>query len=258
MNTPRIDKLQCRKYRLFWICWGAMAVWMIACIVNTIWLQENQTVLDTIGVGIMTFGILYILASLGNFTQKREMLTLWKGVHCKKYRIRLNRAFLNLFRAGTFVCIYLDMMIPKFLEDGETSYWRYELYYSFFMAFVAMLFSFATYKGVIISIRLYNFFLKFIYFTTIKYSGRIRRIGIDFILMLLALASLILFPAWLANTLVIISISSFLYDVYKIADFERQQEQMLCNCSRMKNLLLCMKKRILLRKLMINLGLFNG
>lgn len=95
------------------------------------------------------------------------------------------------------------------------------------MAFVAMLFSFATYKGVIISIRLYNFFIKFIYFTTIKYSGRIRRIGVDFILMLLALASLILFPAWLANTFVIISISSFLYDIYRIADFERQQEQMI-------------------------------
>ncbi len=45
--------------------------------------------------------------------------------------------------------------------------------------------------------------------------------------MLLALVSLMLFPAWLANTLVIISISSFLYDVYKIADFERQQEQVV-------------------------------
>ena len=45
--------------------------------------------------------------------------------------------------------------------------------------------------------------------------------------MLLALVSLMLFPAWLANTLVIISISSFLYDVYRIADFERQQEQMI-------------------------------
>ena len=63
MNTPRIDKLQCRKYKLFWICWSAIAVWMIACIVNTIWLQENQTVLDTIGVGVMVFGILYWAAA---------------------------------------------------------------------------------------------------------------------------------------------------------------------------------------------------
>lgn len=147
MNTLRIDKLQCRKYRLFWICWGAIAVWMIACIVNAVWLQENQTVLDTIGVGVMVFGILYILASLGNFTQKREMLTLWKGVRCKKYRIRLNRAFLNLFRAGTFVCIYLDMMIPKFLEDGEASYWRYELYYSFLWRLLQCSFRLRLTKG---------------------------------------------------------------------------------------------------------------
>ncbi len=66
MNTPRIDKLQCRKYKLFWICWDAIAVWMIACIINAVWLQENQTVLDTIGVGVMTLGIIYILALLGN------------------------------------------------------------------------------------------------------------------------------------------------------------------------------------------------
>lgn len=42
MNTPRIDKLQCRKYILFWICRGAIAVWMIACIINAVWLQEIE------------------------------------------------------------------------------------------------------------------------------------------------------------------------------------------------------------------------
>lgn len=99
MNTLRIDKLQCRKYKLFWICWGAIAVWMIACIVNTIWLQENQTVLDTIGVGVMTFVIisissfLYDVYKIADFERQQEQMICdcsWirktflcvKNVHC--------------------------------------------------------------------------------------------------------------------------------------------------------------------------------
>lgn len=233
MNTLRIDKLQCRKYKLFWICWGAIAVWMIACIVMTLtestWTDVYQMI-DAIGIGIIFYVIPNLLASLGSFSQKKEMLALWKTIKLKRNRFvvnKINRTFLPI----TFVLFFFYCCIVLFSHDSlrgtNTEPISERIFFRFIVYTTIMAFAVMVYYSFLYYISLFHFVFKFIYFTTIKLSGRIRRIGIDLILMLLALFSLILFSAWLANTFVIISISSFLYDVYKIADFERQQEQVI-------------------------------
>jgi len=197
---------------------------MIACIVNTVWLHKNQEVLDVIGLGIMIYGIPYLLLSLGNFSQKKKLIISWKTFNLKKYRVHSCKTFRIISCIGLFIYVCVISMFPESLNGEETNLSMANFFLLFFTMFVAAGIAYVVYYVSLLWIGIFNIIIKLIYFTTIKLSGRIRRIGIDFILMLLALVSLMLFPAWLANTFVIISISSFLYDVYKIADFERQQE----------------------------------
>lgn len=209
---------------------------MVACVANTIWAYENQVVLDQIGFFVLCLGIPVLLMLL----RMKEVLVSWESIKDdSKIKAFSNDAlgvlekifgtflfmilgfgtFILFILVGSFILnlvfatIILNVSITKILSELlEGLEFICPILFFALVLFLVLNFAFLAIRYIIVSCFL---------------GGILRRFAWDFVLMFLVFVAFTMnfFPEWLVNSLVIISISLFLYDIYRIADLKKEIPQ---------------------------------
>ena len=241
MKCVRIDKLVCRSPRLFKVCWMAVAVWMAACVVNVCVPFMSQTVLDFLGGVVLSVAMLMMLLSLElgaspemrverirlvrfhrfvnrkvgvekahriikNMQKKTKLLIL------KSYRVLYKNVDFKTFSKWFFIVCALSpllLLFPDFASCLSTLPLTLAL-----VAFIACLSTLAlAFVGILF------YFAKMMYWAVVKHSGRVRRVGIDFILMGVVywLIGFGCWAEWIVNIMVMGCLALFLYDIWQLA-----------------------------------------
>lgn len=219
MEKQVVNKMECRFPTLFKIMWCSTIVWGLVSIANYFghWLLPNR--LDQLGTSIIVmFGITLLICYGKAFSSLLRgqgrlfydsitrkvisysllvsyiiflMLSIWELYWANDYEV-IRESWVN---GGSLVS-----MDGFFVIIGN-------VIKAFFVALVAVL--------VYWYVRL--FFCQF--------SGRIRRMGVEIILALMMLAYLSVYKndfVWI-NAIVVLIASSFLYDIWKFADFQKEE-----------------------------------
>lgn len=243
MNTIKIEKLKCRSPKLFWTCWGSIALWMVACVVNTIWPYENQMVLDQIGFFVLCLGILVLLMLL----RKKKIRESWKSIKddcmIKAFSNDTFGEIKGIFVVSLFLMfcvIFIGSFILLLTLAIDPIYWAKFLPMTSFdllgriLVSICLSLTFVLVLSFVLNIAYWAIcYINVFCFTVCLLTTRLLsgsslwRLGADFFLLFLVFVAFTMnfFPEWLVNSLVIISISQFLYDVYRIADLKREIPQ---------------------------------
>lgn len=200
MTAIKIDKLKCCKPKSFWAYWGVIVIWMLACIVNTFLPYTEQIRLDAIGFFVLYIGMasLTSFTIFGSFSQKKEMLNTWKDIEKYNfYKFFINAKTLLVIFSLSFLYIFIMMLVEDFSSPDDTRRVALQFIspFTFVLIFVMDLFLY-SFISLVVSVFvlglgyfILGFLLKFIYVTIIKHSGRMRRIGLDFVLLFIVLVA---------------------------------------------------------------------
>lgn len=246
MNTIKIEKLKCRSSNFFWFCWRSIALWMIACVVNTICPYENQIALDQIGFFVLCLGIPALLLLL----RKREIWASWESIKddcmvkafsndtfgmLKKTFGRFLTVIFCVTFIGSFILFLTLAINPNYLLASYSKLLIMEPLFDLLgriLISICLGLSFALVLSFVLNfaflaICYINVFCFSACLLTTRLGGSLRRLTWDFVLMFLVLVAFTMnsFPEWLVNSLVIISISMFLYDIYRVADLKKEVPQ---------------------------------
>lgn len=234
MNTEGIDSQKCPPKSVL-VCWLVIAVWLGACVVNAVWLHENQGILDGIGFCLLIVCI-PLLLMFGIIRRDKNFWTEVSGLYNKVYRgiriihLWMRKLYYKLLRKGrnnvVGFCRNTISYVGLFcLLINPDEHWNDVFSCIYGLLWLLFLGGFLLYYGYflikifsVIALFMVLFYFKFIYFAVVRCSGILRRIGINVAIMLLVFVvfKANIFSEWLIDSLVIASLSLFLYDVYRI------------------------------------------
>ena len=221
MERVKIDKMECRFPILFKAMWVVTIEWLIICIANYYgqWLLQDR--LD--GVGIC---ILFLFAASNAFCFRKGYLNMVsqhgnQDIYAVTKRIA-SYSLLISFGIMMFFSIWEicgengnqvgAVRNPKYSVIEETLLW----------AIVGDMI-----KAVIVSVVIVASYW-YVKICFILFTGRIRRLGIEIALALIAMVSFLISTEellWL-NVVVVVIACAFLYDIWHFADFKETQISM--------------------------------
>lgn len=215
MEKVEVNKLECCYPTLFKIMWLATVVWMIVGLANYFghWLLPDK--LDSIGLSILfLFGATLVFCfknGFQNLLSNRGQL-IYDTVTKKAVSYVFILSFVILLIISMWeICGTADRFSDSYVNGGILS------------IPLEMVF---TIVGDVIKAGLisFGFVVLFWYIRTcfVLFSGRIRRLGIEIALALLLMAYLSKYMSdslWV-DALVLCLASSFLYDIWRLADFQ--------------------------------------
>ena len=221
MEKVKLDKLECHYPSLFKVMWLAIVVWMGVGIANYFghWLLPDK--LDGFGMSVLfLFGVTMISC-------------FWKGLLSliSKHGILAIDAPTKRVASYAFMVSFAVLMVTSIWEICGTTDYHYDFTRNGAVTSIPIetLLSIVgdIIKASLISISIVLFYW-YIRMCFVLFSGRIRRIGVEIALALMMLAYLSVYMndlLWV-NAIVILIASSFLYDIWRFADFREEQFQM--------------------------------
>ena len=220
MEKVKIDKMECRFPTLFKVMWMATVVWMLMSIVNLWgdWLMQDK--LDGFGMSILfVFAITICLCFWKSFWEldsQYEVLSI-DSITKKiaSYTILISFAVMLVFSiweiCGTADSHTESMRNGSFSIPGET------------LSAVFVDFS----KAVMLSFAAVAVYW-YVRMCFILFSGRIRRLGIELALgfMMLLYLSTNGNDQFSIDMIVVVIAGTFLYDIWRFADFKETRFSM--------------------------------
>ena len=221
MEKVNIDKMECRFPILFKAMWVVTIEWLIICIANYYgqWLLQNR--LDGVGMCILVLfatsiafclrkGFLNIVSQHGN----QDIYAVTKRI--ASYSLLISFGIMMFFSIWE-ICGENGNQVgavrnPKYSVIEETLLW----------AIVGDMI-----KAVIVSVVIVASYW-YVKICFILFTGRIRRLGIEIALALIAMVSFLISTEellWL-NVVVVVIACAFLYDIWHFADFKETQISM--------------------------------
>ena len=215
MEKIEVNKLECRFPIFFKVIWWATLVWLVAAIVDYFGQYFPLSMIDQLGYGILIcFGIC-LYASFG-----RSICQLMKdnGV-CQKSKATdkwISILFLVCFGLEfLYSIITMGQMEKDYIINGGFTSATFEIIWAIITAYI---------QAAIMTVILVSLYVmsKFMFVTC---SGRIRRLGVEIIIAVMILIYLSFYEneSILACILVVAVATSFLYDIWRIADFSDNQ-----------------------------------
>ena len=221
MGKVELNKLECRYPALFKVMWFAIVVWMVVGIANYFghWLSPDK--LDGFGMSVLfLFGVTMICCfgkGLLNLFSKHGILAV--DVSTKRVA---SYAFMVSFTILLIISIWeicgTTDNHSEFTRNGTVASIPLETVFSIVGDII---------KATMLSVGIVLFYW-YIRMCFVLFSGRIRRIGIEIALALMMLVYLCVNMSDLlwVNAIVILIASSFLYDIWRFADFREERFQM--------------------------------
>lgn len=219
MKKIEVNKLECRFPIFFKAFWWATFVWLVATIVNYFGLWYPLWMLDQLGYGILIcFGIC-LYASFG-----RSICQLMKDNGAFKKSKTTDKWMTTLFLVF-FGLRFLYSILPMGHRDvdnminGGFSSATFTIIWAIIIAYI---------QAAIVTVILVHLFVVF-KFMFVTCSGRIRRIGVEIVIAVMIIIYLSFYEneSILGCILVVAVAASFLYDIWRIADFSDNHTQML-------------------------------
>ena len=221
MERLKIDKMECRFPILFKAMWVVTIEWLIISIVNYYgqWLLQDR--LDGVGICILFLfaasiafcfrkGFLNIVSQHGN----QDIYAVTKRI--ASYSLLISFGIMMIFSIWE-ICGENGNQVgavrnPKYSVIEETLLW----------AIVGDMI-----KTVIVSVVIVASYW-YVKICFILFTGRIRRLGIEIALALIAMVSFLISTEellWL-NVVVVVIACAFLYDIWRFADFKETEFSM--------------------------------
>ena len=221
MEKVKVDKLECRFAALFKVMWLSTIVWILVGVANYFghWLLPDK--LDGFGMSILfLFGVsIFICFGKGivNLVSQHGILAIDRVT--KKVA---SYAFLSSFALMLIVSIWelcgTADSHSDFTRNGGGMSVPVDAVFEIVSDIV---------KAAVFSVGVVVFYW-YVRMCFILFSGRIRSLGVEIALTLLMLAYLSVFmndQLWIKAIVVLIA-SSFLYDIWRFADFKEEQFRM--------------------------------
>lgn len=216
-----MDKLECRFAALFKVMWLSTIVWILVGVANYFghWLLPDK--LDGFGMSILfLFGVsIFICFGKGivNLVSQHGILAIDRVT--KKVA---SYAFLSSFALMLIVSIWelcgTADSHSDFTRNGTVTSVPVDAVFEIVSDIV---------KAAVFSVGVVVFYW-YVRMCFILFSGRIRSLGVEIALTLLMLAYLSVFmndQLWIKAIVVLIA-SSFLYDIWRFAEFKEEQLRM--------------------------------
>lgn len=221
MEKVKIDKMECRFPILFKAMWVVTIEWLIISIVNYYgqWLLQDR--LDGVGICILALfaasivfcfkkGFLKMVSQHGN----QEIYAVTKRI--ASYSLLISFGIMMIFSIWE-ICGENRNQVgavrnPEYSVIEETLLW----------AIVGDMI-----KAVIVSVVIVASYW-YVKICFILFTGRIRRLGIEIALALIAMVSILISTEellWL-NVVVVLIACAFLYDIWRFADFKETEFSM--------------------------------
>ncbi len=220
MEKVKIDKMECRFPTLFKVMWIATVLWMLISIANLWghWLMQDK--LDGFGLSILcVFAITIIVCFWMGFIRLDSQYDILSfGSVTKKiasYTILISFVVMLVFSIWE-ICGTADSHTES-MRNGATSI-PIETLSAIFVDFS---------KAVMLSIAAVTIYW-YVRMCFILFSGRIRRLGIEVALGFMMLWYLAINgndQLWIDMIIVVIA-GTFLYDIWRFADFKETQFSM--------------------------------
>ena len=221
MEKVKVDKLECRFAALFKVMWLSTIVWILVGVANYFghWLLPDK--LDGFGMSILfLFGVsIFICFGKGivNLVSQHGILAIDRVT--KKVA---SYAFLSSFALMLIVSIWelcgTADSHSDFTRNGGGMSVPVDAVFEIVSDIV---------KAAVFSVGVVVFYW-YVRMCFILFSGRIRSLGVEIALTLLMLAYLSVFmndQLWIKAIVVLIA-SSFLYDIWRFAEFKEEQLRM--------------------------------
>ena len=221
MEKVKVDKLECRFAALFKVMWLSTIVWILVGVANYFghWLLPDK--LDGFGMSILfLFGVsIFICFGKGivNLVSQHGILAIDRVT--KKVA---SYAFLSSFALMLIVSIWelcgTADSHSDFTRNGGGMSVPVDAVFEIVSDIV---------KAAVFSVGVVVFYW-YVRMCFILFSGRIRSLGVEIALTLLMLAYLSVFmndQLWIKAIVVLIA-SSFLYDIWRFAEFKEEQFRM--------------------------------
>ena len=218
MEKVKLDKVECRYPALFKVMWLSTIVWIIVGVANYFghWLLSDK--LDGFGMSILFLFGISIFCCFGkgllSLVSQHGILAI-DSITKKVASYAFMASFVVLLVISIWeICGTTDRH-SDFMRNGTVTTIPVDTVFSIVGDIIkASIFS----AGVVI-------FYWYIRMCFILFSGRIRRLGVEIALALLMLAYFSVYMndfLWL-NAIVVLITLSFLYDIWKFADFKDTQ-----------------------------------
>ena len=221
MGKVKLDKLECHYPSLFKVMWLAIVVWMAVSIANYFghWLLPDK--LDGFGMSVLfLFGVTMICCfgkGLLNLISKHGILAI---------DATTKRVASYAFMVSFTVLLIISIWEICGTTDNQSDFTRNGSVASIPLETVVSIVG-DIIKATVLSVGIVLFYW-YIRMCFILFSGRIRRIGVEIALALMMLAYLSVSMnnlLWVKASVVLVA-SSFLYDIWRFADFQEKQFQM--------------------------------
>ena len=220
MEKVKIDKMECRYPTLFKVMWCATVVWLAVSVVNYFghWLLPEK--LDGFGMSII---FLFALAIL--FCFRKGVLNL-----VSKHGILPIDTITRKVATYTMLASFVIMLLVSLWNLCGTGDSRADFSLNGAVrsvppeAVFEILFDVVLAAVVSIAAVLFYWYIRMCF---ILFFGRIRRIGVECALALVMLAYLAVNKndQILVNVMVVMIAGAFLYDIWRLADFQEEQFQ---------------------------------
>ena len=218
MKKIEVNKLECRFPIFFKVIWWATLVWLVASIVNYFGLRFPLWMLDQLGYGILICFSLCLYASFG-----RSICQLMKDNGAFK-KSKTTDKWISILFLVCFGLIFLYSIITmgqmekEYIVNGGFISATFEIIWAIITAYI---------QAAIVTVILVSLYVmsKFMFVTC---SGRIRRIGVEIVIAVMIIIYLSFYEneSILGCILVVAVAASFLYDIWRIADFSDNHTQM--------------------------------
>lgn len=220
MDRTKVDKLECRNPALFKVMWLSTVVWIIVAVANYFgnWLLPNK--LDGFGMSILFLFGISILCCFG-----RGIMNLISQHGIMAIDTLTRKVALYVFIASFAVLLVISIWELCGTMDSRSDFIRNGAVTSISLEAVVAIVS-DYIKAVIFSIVIILFYW-YVRICFMMFSGRIRRIGVEIAMALILLAYLCGYAnnmVWVNIAIVLIAMA-FLYDIWRIADFQEEQFQ---------------------------------
>lgn len=221
MKKVELNKMECHFPSLFKIMWLAIVVWMVVAIANYFghWLLPEK--LDGVGMSVLfLFGVAMICCfgkTLLDLISKHGILAIDATTRrVASYAFMVSFAVLMVISIWE-VCGTTDNH-SDITRNGNIRSIPLETVFSVIGDII---------KAAVLSIGIVLLYW-YVRLCFLLFSGRIRRIGVEIVLALAMLAYLVVYmndQLWV-NVIVVLIASSFLYDIWRFADFREEPFQM--------------------------------
>lgn len=218
MEKVKLDKVECRYPALFKVMWLSTMVWIIVGVINYFghWLLPDK--LDGCGMSILFLFGISIFCCFG-----KGFLNL-----VSQHGILAIDSLTKKIASSAFMVSFVVLLVISIWEICGTAEKHYDFIRNGTVTTIPVDTVFSV-VGDIIKASIFSagvvIFYWYIRMCFILFSGRIRRLGVEIAIALIMLAYLSVYMndyLWL-NAIVVLIALSFLYDIWKFADFKDTQ-----------------------------------